>query len=666
LWHGLRAAPITAGDAVLAPAYHHGSEIEVLLRLGLECRFYDLTEELEPDGEHLDSLLAPQVRALQLVHYLGYPQDGPRWRRWCDERGLLLIEDAAMAWLAETPAGPVGMDGDLAIFCLYKSFGVPDGAALISRWPPVAVTPTDGRVEVRSVAGLHVAWLAQRVPLASLDRGTDEEPYVPEHDFALGDPGQAAMAATLALLPRLADPAAAVRRRANARILLDGLGDHVPPPFDRLPEGAAPFVLPLRAAGKQELLERLARRGVSALDFWSAAHPSLPADRFPRVAARRATTVGLPVHQELLLGDIERMLPAVHERRSPTAKLRLEPLPGLGEARSLWQELEARTANVFATWEWASAWWWHLGRGALRLTACRSPGGEAVAIFPLYTARDSGLRQLRFVGHGPADQLGPVCSQRDDAAAARGLRQVLADPAQPWDLFVGEHLPADRDWGTLLGGHRRAREPSPVVDIETDDWEEFLARRSPSLRKQVRYQERRLEREHGLRYRLADDPDRLDEDFALLCRLHERRWAGTSEAFSGDRRPFLRDFAGRALERGWLRLWFLELEGRPAAAWLGFRFGNVESYYQGGRDPAWDHLSVGAVLVAHTLREAVANGMSEYRFLRGGEAYKERLATRDPGVETVVLAGSAAGRAALAAAGLRRAGGRVRRALAKR
>jgi CelD/BcsL family acetyltransferase involved in cellulose biosynthesis len=71
------------------------------------------------------------------------------------------------------------------------------------------------------------------------------------------------------------------------------------------------------------------------------------------------------------------------------------------------------------------------------------------------------------------------------------------------------------------------------------------------------------------------------------------------------------------------------------------------------------------VLVAHTLREAIADGMSEYRFLRGDERYKDRFATRDPGVETVTLAGSHSGRAALSAVGLRRTAGRVRHALTK-
>jgi CelD/BcsL family acetyltransferase involved in cellulose biosynthesis len=666
LWHGLRASSLTAGDSVLAPAYHHGSEIEVLARLGIDCRFYGLTDQLEPDQDDLDSLLTPRVRALQLTHYLGYPQDARRWREWCDERGLLLIEDAAMAWLAETNDGPVGTHADLAIFCLYKSFGLPDGAALISRSPPEP-PPAGGGFQLRAVAALHLAWLTQRFvgPLPTDNRRSSEEDvYVPEVDFALGDPNVPSGVAMRALLARVADPAAAVRRRANARVLLEGLGDRVPEPFDRLPEGAVPFVFPLHSPDKRALLERLAGHGVAALDFWSAPHPALPAERFPSIAVRRATTIGLPVHQELRPGDLERLMVAVRGRPSRAAALRLEPVPSLTEARELWERLAPDSRNIFATWEWAATWWRHFGRArTLRLIACESAGGEPFALLPLHIARERSLRTLRFVGCGPADELGPVCAPEHVPAAARAVRRSLADSLGRWDLFVGEHLPADQGWGSLLGGRTAKREPSPVVDIDTADWDAFLATRSSGLKKQIRYQERRLEREHDLRFRLSLDPDRLDEDFGLLCGLHELRWAAGSDAFAGGRRLFLQDFARCALERGWLRLWFLELDGRPAAAWLGFRFCGVESYYQGGRDPRWDDRSVGAVLVAHTLREAVEDGVSEYRFLRGGEAYKDRFATRDPGVETVVLAGSAAGRAAVAGGGLRRAAGRVQRVL---
>jgi CelD/BcsL family acetyltransferase involved in cellulose biosynthesis len=69
-----------------------------------------------------------------------------------------------------------------------------------------------------------------------------------------------------------------------------------------------------------------------------------------------------------------------------------------------------------------------------------------------------------------------------------------------------------------------------------------------------------------------------------------------------------------------------------------------------GRDPELERLSVGLVLLAHTLRDCVEGGLTEYRLLRGGEAYKGRFANADPGLETVAVASGPLGVAALLAA----------------
>ena len=133
---GVKALGFKPGDVILVPAYNHGSEIEALVRAGIVCRFYDVGQHLEPDEENLEALLDTHVRALYLIHYLDLPQDAARWWAWCDERGLLLIEDAAQTWLSWHDGTPVGSHDDLSIFCLYKTFGLPEGAAVISRSPP--------------------------------------------------------------------------------------------------------------------------------------------------------------------------------------------------------------------------------------------------------------------------------------------------------------------------------------------------------------------------------------------------------------------------------------------------------------------------------------------------------------------------------------------------
>ena len=150
-----------------------------------------------------------------------------------------------------------------------------------------------------------------------------------------------------------------------------------------------------------------------------------------------------------------------------------------------------------------------------------------------------------------------------------------------------------------------------------------------------------------LRVRLADDPDRLGSALDALFALHRARWPGSHWFAAAE--AFHRDFAALALERGWLRLWVIELDGRPAAAWYGFRFEGIDSYYQGGRDPALTRERLGLVLTIHTVREAIADGIEEYRFLARRRALQvpvRHLGSRrgdDRGARGVM------GRAALAA-----------------
>jgi CelD/BcsL family acetyltransferase involved in cellulose biosynthesis len=232
---------------------------------------------------------------------------------------------------------------------------------------------------------------------------------------------------------------------------------------------------------------------------------------------------------------------------------------------------------------------------------------------------------------------------------------------------VSEDLPAGTPWPTTLPTRILRRTPSPTLAIEGRTWDEFLASRSRNFREQVRRRERKLARERQLRFRLSEDPEQLDADLGALFSLHRARWGDRVEGeFAGRDERFHRDFAHVALERGWLRLWTMELDGRPVAVWYGFRFADVEWYYQAGRDPAWEHASVGFVLLSHSIRSAFEDGVREYRFLRGGEAYKDRFADGGHEVETVAIARGPLGRGAmLAARGARRLPSRLRARVAR-
>lgn len=311
LFAGVKALGLEPGDVILAPAYHHGSEIEALVRAGIVCRFYDIGQRLEPDEKELEALLGPRVRALHLTHFLGFPQNAAYWRAWCDERGLLLIEDAAQAWLSSREGVAVGSHGDLSVFCLYKTFGLPDGAAVLCN-PPVD-PPHKWSLRIDRLARYHAIYLEQQYGwLAELHRrlkGTRE--YDPKRDFALGNPTRMPNTGTIFLLARVTNPRAQKVRVAHYAFLLERLKHMVPEPFARLHEGVSPYAFPIQSSRKEELLARLYRHGIFASNFWSVPHPNLKATEFPQAAALRSSIVALPIHQELGIKELGRIVSAV-------------------------------------------------------------------------------------------------------------------------------------------------------------------------------------------------------------------------------------------------------------------------------------------------------------------------------------------------------------------
>jgi D-aspartate ligase len=289
--------------------------------------------------------------------------------------------------------------------------------------------------------------------------------------------------------------------------------------------------------------------------------------------------------------------------------------------------LAESVGNVFATPEFHETWWRHFGEGRnLRMFAVFA-GDRLAGVIPGYELRAGPIPVTRFLGHGGGDDLGPVATANDRSIVAGAVRRALKG------IVLVDHAPPE--WVRPLGGRPLVTEQSPILDVRSyGNWDTYLAGRSSNFRQTLRNRERRLQRAHDLVYRLADETT-LEADLDVLFLLHRERWEGARTTFS-ERESFHRDFARLALERGWGRVVTLELDGQPVAAWYGFRFGSVDSYYQSGRAQAATRQAVGLVLLSHTIRTSFEDGQSEYRFLRGGEPYKFRFTEAVHVVQTVV------------------------------
>lgn len=327
----------------------------------------------------------------------------------------------------------------------------------------------------------------------------------------------------------------------------------------------------------------------------------------------------------------------------------MESLPG--PARSQWDRLAELSRNVFLTRDFAECWWTAYGAPGRPVVLVDSEQAPSVVV-PLYVTKRP-LRQIRQIGNGMADELGPVCAPEDRHVAARLVREALSARGLGWDVLLVQDAPVEQGWPELVSGRVLRSVPSPVIRLDVEDWDCFLRRRSKNFREQARRRERKLRAAYDAVIRVSTAAT-LEHDLDTLFHLHRMRWGSGAPFASEPQASLVRCFARRALPAGRLRLAVLELDGAPAAALLGLRFAGVHSSWQSGRDPAFEDHSTGSVLFVDAVRAAVQDGASEYRLLRGDEAYKSRFADGDRPVHTLAVGRGLVGAAAVRLAQRRR------------
>jgi CelD/BcsL family acetyltransferase involved in cellulose biosynthesis len=308
-----------------------------------------------------------------------------------------------------------------------------------------------------------------------------------------------------------------------------------------------------------------------------------------------------------------------------------------------WRALAVAQGNAFLTPEWFGAWRRHYSRGSSpAVVVVRDSDGGVVGLLPL--ARVG--RTTQFAGANLGDWFSPLTQPGRELEVAAAAAAVLAEAGHR--TLVLHNVDEDAEWITemmrawpgSLVKRELHRDVIPYLSLPPS-WNEFLEQRSRNFRSQIGRKERKLQRSHGMEFQLVDDPVRLQAAMESFFALHNARWSGDirrSSLAGAKAQAHHRDFAAMALERGWLRLWFLMAAGRPVAALYGWRIGHRYCFFNAGWDPAWTQASVGLVLLSHTIRSAIEEGAQEYSFLLGDEAYKSRFSTGQCTVQTVAIA----------------------------
>ncbi len=136
---------------------------------------------------------------------------------------------------------------------------------------------------------------------------------------------------------------------------------------------------------------------------------------------------------------------------------------------------------------------------------------------------------------------------------------------------------------------------------------------------------RRLESATNWRWYGLNDPDRVSariEDFISLMRQSNE---DKDKYMTPEREEFFHHMIQRMAQLGLLRLYFLEIDEQPVATSLCFDYASSRLLYNSGYDPEFGYYSVGLLLNALCLQEAIDQGMNYFDFLRGSEPYKGHL-----------------------------------------
>jgi CelD/BcsL family acetyltransferase involved in cellulose biosynthesis len=311
-----------------------------------------------------------------------------------------------------------------------------------------------------------------------------------------------------------------------------------------------------------------------------------------------------------------------------------------------WRDFAERRRNAFLTPEWFHSWSRYYGGHATSLVAgVRYPDGTLKGLLPL-SLQPGRTGVAQFAGGNLGDFFLPVCEAGDEEEVAAAAGAALADTEDRWGILALRNVDRERPWieslaeatGVRLKARERvAGELWKMRLTEHADWEAYLGSRSSHMRAQIRRLRRRAAKKHSLRIRRSEDPASVKRDMQTLFELHDRRFGASSSLRGESVRAFHTDFAVAALERGWLRLWFLELDEQPAAAWYGWRFGDCYSFYNGGFDPHWNDARPGFVLISAVIEAAFEEGAEQFDFLLGNEPYKARFAEETRQVSEVIL-----------------------------
>lgn len=314
-----------------------------------------------------------------------------------------------------------------------------------------------------------------------------------------------------------------------------------------------------------------------------------------------------------------------------------------------WRSLLRADPNrhIFATPEWSRLWWDHFGEGRQSGLALTFYSPDPVALAALTIDQTDRGRRIRFLGGDDlTDYQGPlIAAEQYRAPVAETFLQHLVEDFDGWDYLEAKGLPVPFHFSEWLV--EAASRMGLKFELELHEltavlmlpatWAEYLGGLDSKKRHELERKMRRFDREAGSAVLRTTDDDRLEADIEAFIRLHKTSAGEKGEFMVPSREAFFREVASTLQPLGMLSLDFLELESRPIAATISFRYDGVFYLYNSAFDLSLKPISPGLILVARLIQRSIEEGVRRFDFLRGRERYKYDLGAEALPLHSIVI-----------------------------
>jgi hypothetical protein len=306
------------------------------------------------------------------------------------------------------------------------------------------------------------------------------------------------------------------------------------------------------------------------------------------------------------------------------------PITSFYEIEAEWESVlqDSPADTLFLTPQWQKVWWDTFGEGQ---TMCGFfyPVEDCVAA--IASLAKSG-NTISFMGSQDTFDYNdfPIRLGHEE-----GFYQTLLECMDEQDCR-SMYLFSLRDSSpTLEVFPEMARNKGYIVEIEEEDvtsgialpgtWDEYLGLLSKKDRHELRRKLRRMDSQTDWKWYSVTEPGQVEKRLGEFISLMRQSRADKDEFMTPERERFFHNITQRMAELGQLQLYFLDMDGSTVATSLCFDYGGSRLLYNSGYDPEYGYFSVGLLLNAMCLRDAIDRGLTYFDFLRGPEPYKAHL-----------------------------------------